>query len=385
MLTWLCVLLWKINFENLACYKFNIEYLINCNIIVIFSVNYDIFIIVQTIPKHFENVVNCMLNDGIGEGLLMDNKELIDKVIENVSKVILGKKTQIYQIIKGIIADGHILIEDVPGVGKTTLVKALAKTLNLDFKRIQFTPDLLPSDITGISVYKKAKEDFEFIKGPVFSNLVLADEVNRTSPKTQAALLEVMEEYQVSEGNVTHKLDKPFIVLATENPIEYEGTFLLPEAQLDRFIMKVSLGYPDRKTESDILQVYQNQDPLDSIQAVGTKQDILYLQEEVKKIKASVPLTDYVTAIVRATRENKYISLGASTRAAIDLLRVSAAAALINERKYVIPEDVRENIMPVLSHRIKLSPLAKVNNLKIEDILSEIIDNTSIPRNYVYD
>lgn len=315
----------------------------------------------------------------------MQNKELIDKIIENVSKVILGKEKEIYQIIKGIIADGHILIEDVPGVGKTTLVKALAKTLNLDFKRIQFTPDLLPSDITGISVYKKAKEDFEFIKGPVFSNLVLADEINRTSPKTQAALLEVMEEYQVSEETATYQLDKPFIVLATENPIEYEGTFVLPEAQLDRFIMKVSLGYPDSRIESNILQIYQNQDPMNSIQAVGTKQDILQLQEEVKKVKAGVPLADYATAIVRATRENEYISLGASTRAAINLIRVSAATALINERKYIIPEDVRENVIPVLSHRIKLSPLARVNNMKIKDILNDIINNTSIPRTYIYD
>lgn len=315
----------------------------------------------------------------------MKSKELIEKVTENVSKVIFGKEKEINQILKGIIADGHILIEDVPGVGKTTLVKALSKTLSLDFKRIQFTPDLLPSDITGISVYNKAKEAFEFRKGPVFSNLILADEINRTSPKTQAALLEVMEEYQVSDGNETYNLDKPIIVLATENPIEYEGTFVLPEAQLDRFIMKVSLGYPDVRTESNILRVYQNENPLDYIEPVAAKEDILNIQQEVRKIKAAPPLTDYVAALVKATRENEYIRLGASTRAAINLIRVSAATALLNERNYIIPEDVKENIIPVLSHRIKLSPLAKINNLQIEGILSNIVSKTAVPRVYIYD
>lgn len=315
----------------------------------------------------------------------MNSNEIIDKVIENVSKAILGKEKQINEILQGIMAEGHILIEDIPGVGKTTLVKALAKTMSLDYKRIQFTPDLLPSDITGISIYNKAKEDFEFKKGPIFSNIVLADEINRTSPRTQAALLEVMEEYQVTDGNETFKHNKPFVVLATENPIEYGGTFPLPEAQLDRFMMKICLGYPDPSTESKILQVYQEKDPLEFIEPIISKEDILSIQQEVKTVKATLPLTDYIVAIIKATRESEYISLGASTRAAINLLRISKASALFENRNYVIPEDVRKNVFLVLCHRIKLSPSAKINNIKIEDVLKEIVMKVPIPRGYHHD
>lgn len=317
--------------------------------------------------------------------LAMSSKEVVDEIIENVSKVILGKEMQINQILQAIMAEGHILIEDIPGVGKTTLVKALAKTMSLDYKRIQFTPDLLPSDITGISIYKKAKEDFQFKKGPVFSNIVLADEINRTSPRTQAALLEVMEECQVTDGNETFKLEKPFIVMATENPIEYGGTFPLPEAQIDRFMIRLCLGYPNQAAESKILQTYQEKDPLEEMKPVISQEDILAIQQKVKEVRTTLPLTDYIAAIVRATRENEYISLGASTRAAINLLRISKAAALFKNRNYVIPEDVRENVLLVLCHRIKLSPSANISNIKKEDILKEIVMKIPIPREYHYD
>ena len=209
--------------------------------------------------------------------------ELVDKIAYNIEKVILGKRLEIYNILKGILANGHILIEDVPGVGKTTLIKALAKSLNLSYSRIQFTPDLLPSDIIGVSIYSQKTMEFEFKKGPIFSNIILADEINRTSPKTQSALLEVMEEKQISEGGITYKLKEPFLVLATENPIEYEGTFSLPEAQLDRFMIKVNIGYPHSEAEVDILDLYRQSNPIEELEPVATDEDILYLQKKVKR------------------------------------------------------------------------------------------------------
>lgn len=310
----------------------------------------------------------------------MEEQVLIKAIVKNIEKVILGKTEEIYNILKGIFAGGHILIEDVPGVGKTTLVKTLAKTLNLSYSRIQFTPDLLPSDITGISIYNQKLGDFEFKRGPIFSNIILADEINRTSPKTQSALLEVMEENQVSEGVSTYKLEKPFIVLATQNPIEYEGTFILPEAQLDRFMMKVRIGYADKESESKILQLYGREDPLASLGVVAEKEDVLRIQSKVREIFAAKEITDYIVSIVNATRDNKYITLGGSTRAAISLLKVAKAEAFINSKDYVVPQDVKKNAKAVLSHRITLSSLARTSNVSAETVIEDIVDRVPLPK-----
>jgi MoxR-like ATPase len=314
---------------------------------------------------------------------LMSEHELIEEIVANIDKVLLGKKAEVYNILKGIIAGGHILIEDVPGVGKTTLVKALARTLNLKYSRIQCTPDLLPSDITGISIYNQQKGNFEFRKGPIFANIVLADEINRTSPKTQSALLEVMEESQISEGGDTYFLDKPFIVMATQNPVEFEGTFPLPEAQLDRFMIKVNLGYTDSISESKLLQnINEYKNNLDSIPCIIDKEALLNLQHLVSSVHISKAIADYIVSISSATRNSKFILLGASTRASICLLRIAQANAFISNRNYVIPDDVKKNYLNVMAHRMILSPLARANNLKCEDVLNEIINTTSVPRYY---
>lgn len=310
----------------------------------------------------------------------MREYELISSILKNVEKVIFGKEEEILQLIKGVIAGGHILIEDVPGVGKTTLVKAICKSLDLSFGRIQFTPDLLPSDITGVSIYNNKSCEFEFMKGPVFSNILLADEINRSSPKTQSALLEVMEEKQVSEGVSTFVLERPFIVMATQNPVEYEGTFNLPEAQLDRFMIKVRIGYADKKTEAQILQKYKISEPLAKLQNVATKEDIIELQEKVKLIRVSDPIAEYIVAITGMTRNNKNISLGASTRGSLSLLRIAQASAMINKRDYVIPEDVRNNAVSVLCHRIKISSVGRASGLTSEVIIKDIIERIDVPR-----
>lgn len=310
----------------------------------------------------------------------MEEEILIKNIVNNIEKVIIGKRKEIMNILKGIIADGHILIEDVPGVGKTTLVKALAKSLNLSYSRIQFTPDLLPSDITGISVYNQRTMEFEFRKGPIFANIVLADEINRTSPKTQSALLEVMEEKQVSEGNNTFKLKRPFFVLATQNPIEYEGTFVLPEAQLDRFIIKVRIGYPERKDEAKILNIYRNNMPLEDLMSIADAEQILNLQKKSREVLVSDAINEYIAALTDATRNNKYLVLGASTRAALALLRVAQASAIIDGRDYVIPEDIKENALLVLGHRVTVSALARANNYDSESVIMDILKTVPAPR-----
>ncbi|KAJ50410.1 MoxR-like ATPase [Clostridium tetanomorphum] len=310
----------------------------------------------------------------------MEERNLIKEIVFNIEKVIIGKEYEIYNIIKGIIANGHILIEDVPGVGKTTLVKALAKSLSLSYRRIQFTPDLLPSDILGVSIYNQKSMEFEFKKGPIFSNIVLADEINRTSPKTQAALLEVMEEKQVSEGNATYKLEEPFIVLATQNPIEYEGTFTLPEAQLDRFIIKVNIGYPEKSYENKMLKIYRTANPLESISSIAKAEDIINLQKRAKDIYVSDEINSYIVNIAESTRDNKYLSLGVSPRASLSLLRICQASALINERNYVIPEDIKENAVRVLSHRIILSPYGRSNNYTEEMVIKDILKMLPVPK-----
>jgi len=309
----------------------------------------------------------------------MKEQQLIETIVGNIEKVIIGKQKEVYNLMKGIIANGHILIEDVPGVGKTTIVKALAKSINLTYSRIQFTPDLLPSDITGISIYNQKTMEFEFRKGPVFANIVLADEINRTSPKTQSALLEVMEEIQVSEGNHTYKLQEPFFVLATENPIEHEGTFVLPEAQLDRFMIKINIGYPEPEDECKILEKYRNDDPMQNLESVASVEDILAIQKKVREVHVSKEINEYIVRIVNETRNCKSIILGASPRAALALLRIAQASALIQGRDYVIPEDIKENATLVLSHRVTLSSLARANSYNNDTVIHDVLKNIAVP------
>jgi len=311
---------------------------------------------------------------------MTNDVELVRKIADNIEKVILGKRLQIYNILKGILANGHILIEDVPGVGKTTLIKALAKSLNLSYSRIQFTPDLLPSDIIGVSIYSPKTMEFEYKKGPIFSNIILADEINRTSPKTQSALLEAMEEKQISEGGNTYKLKEPFLVLATENPIEYEGTFSLPEAQLDRFMIKVQIGYPEIDSEVDILDLYRQNNPFEELKPVATDENIIYLQKKVRDIHVGKELNEYIVKIVNATRHNIFIMLGGSIRASLALQRVAQATALINGRDYIIPEDIRENVMIVLSHRIILTSSARANNYSTQQVILDILKTIQVPK-----
>ncbi|HBA03291.1 MAG TPA: magnesium chelatase [Clostridium sp.] len=315
---------------------------------------------------------------------MKNNVELIENIVTNIEKVIVGKQKEIYDIMKGMISGGHILIEDVPGVGKTTLIKAIKESLSLTYSRIQFTPDLLPSDITGISIYNAGTGKFTFNKGPIFSNIVLADEINRTSPKTQSALLEVMEEMQVSEGGITYEVEKPFFIMATENPIEYEGTFSLPEAQLDRFMIKVHLGYPSKMDEAYILNLYRQENPLDKLMPVASKEDIINIQKQVKEIKVNDEINKYIVNIIDATRNHKEIVLGGSTRASLALLRVAQATALIKNRNYVIPEDVKENVELVLSHRIILTNGSIAREIKAENVLEEILNVVIAPKVRVY-
>lgn len=306
--------------------------------------------------------------------------EYVKKIEQNVEKVIIGKNSVVKNILKGILAGGHILIEDIPGIGKTTLVKALAKSLNLSYSRIQFTPDLLPSDILGVSIYNQKEMNFEFRKGPVFANVVLADEINRTSPKTQAALLEVMEEAQVSEGNRSYLLEKPFFVMATQNPIEYEGTFNLPEAQLDRFMIRIKVGYPSIQDEMHILRNTREEIPLENIGPVASRGDVVMLQQKTREVKVSEGIYKYIVDIVKETRESKFFSLGASPRASIALMRISQASALMQGRSYVIPEDVKENAGMVLAHRLILSSYARGQGSSAYEAVMLIVSSVEPPR-----
>lgn len=313
------------------------------------------------------------------------NNNIINDVIDNIEKVLIGRSNEVINILKGILAGGHILIDDVPGVGKTTLIKVLAKTLSLTCNRIQFTPDLLPTDITGVSIFNQKSLEFEFRKGPIFSNVILADEINRATPRTQSALLQAMEERQVTEGSKTYKIGDPFIVLATENPIEYEGTFPLPEAELDRFIIKTSIGYPEFRDEIKILQVYKDHNPMNNIKSIFNEGDIKEIQEAVKHIHVELNVYEYIVNVIEQTRNNEYIKLGASVRGSMALMRVAQANAFIQGRKYVIPEDVKENVKLVLSHRLVLSSLALKDKLTVEDIIDKILNRVPMPKVIIND
>lgn len=306
-------------------------------------------------------------------------QEKIFAIMKSVESVIVGKRRVIEKVIAALISGGHILLEDVPGVGKTVMVRALAKSLGCSFKRIQFTPDLLPSDVTGVSVFNQKIGDFEFKIGPIMNQIILADEINRTSPKTQSSLLEVLEEHQVTVDGKTYRVDEPFMVLATQNPIEYEGTFPLPEAQLDRFMMKISVGYPDVGEEKAILRRFKTDNPIDSIQPVVSAEDILDMQKYVRGIYVDDSIDDYIVNIVNATRNSEDIQLGASPRGSLSLFRAAQAWAVISGREYVLPDDVKELARAVLGHRIIIKPEVKLRGLTSEDVLDNIMKQVHIP------
>ncbi|MBN2189715.1 MAG: MoxR family ATPase, partial [Candidatus Aureabacteria bacterium] len=293
--------------------------------------------------------------------------------------VIRGKEDKVKLIVTALLAGGNILIEDVPGVGKTTMAKALAMSIGGVFSRIQFTPDLLPADILGGSVYNPKEGSFVFRKGPIFSNIILADEINRASPRTQSSLLEAMNEKQVSLDSKTYKLDPPFLVVATQNPVEYHGTYPLPEAQLDRFAVRIEMGYPDTQYEAAIILEREKEDPLLDLRQVISCADIVKIQNEVKKVKVEESIVQYIIRIANSTRTDAHIKLGISTRGALMLFMCARAKAYIEGRDYVIPEDVKEMAMPVLPHRLVLNTKSRYSGVKKENVISEILSNTEIP------
>ncbi len=304
---------------------------------------------------------------------------MINKFLENIDQVIIGKKQVVTNVLVALLAEGHVLIEDVPGVGKTTLAKAVAKSIDCSFSRIQFTPDLLPSDILGVSIYNQKESDFVYKKGPIFAHVVLADEINRASPKTQSSLLEAMEERQVTMDGNTYKLEEPFIVMATQNPIEYEGTFPLPEAQLDRFMVKIKIGYPDKAFELRIFDKVDKQLFAEDLKPVLTAEDIVKMRAEVAKVHMSEELEAYVFSIIRSTRENDDILLGCSPRAAIALYKASKAKAFVEGRDFVIPEDIQLLAEDVLSHRIVLKPEVKYRGETGRSMIEKILNVTKAP------
>ncbi len=302
-----------------------------------------------------------------------------EQLIGNLEKVIVGKRDAIELIVISLLCQGHVLIEDVPGVGKTMLARSLAKSLACTFNRIQFTPDMLPSDVTGISIYNQQKGKFEFRPGPIIGQIILADEINRATPKTQAALLEAMEERQVTVDGTTHILPKPFMVLATQNPIEYEGTFPLPEAQLDRFLLRVRLGYPDFMDEMKILDDQRLRHPIETLKAMTKARDVLSAAEAVRQVFVSPAVKRYITDLTRRTRQSSDIYLGASPRGTLALSRAAQARAALSGRDHVLPDDVKDVAVPVLAHRIIVSPAARVRELSADRIMQEIVHNTPVP------
>lgn len=310
----------------------------------------------------------------------MDSSRQVAKsVLSNMEKVIVGKHQEMELALMSLLCQGHVLIEDIPGVGKTMLAKSLARSVGCTFKRIQFTPDILPSDVTGVSIYNQKSGDFEFRSGPIMAQVVLADEINRATPKTQSALLECMEERQVTVDGSTYPMPRPFIVLATQNPIEYEGTFPLPEAQLDRFLVRISLGYPSKSDEITIIERQQQSHPLESLGQVATTEDVLRLQETVKSVYVDPMIKEYIVSIVEATRKHPQVYLGASPRGSLALYHASQALAFLRDRDFVIPDDVKALAEATLAHRIILNPAASVKDVSGRTVVAEVMDTIPVP------
>lgn len=307
----------------------------------------------------------------------------VQRVIENVERVIVGKADAVTFSLIAVICQGHVLIEDVPGVGKTVLTKAIARSIGCRFKRIQFTPDLLPSDVTGVSIFNQKTGNFEFRPGPILSQIVLADEVNRATPKTQSALLEAMEEAQVTIDGQTYHLPTPFMVMATQNPIEYEGTFPLPEAQLDRFMLSIKLGYPKAVDEINILTTHQHHHPLDDLNQIMSADELVAIQEQVRSVHVDPSISEYIVALANATRSHPNIYLGASPRGSLALFRTAQAFAAIRGRSYVIPDDVKALVKATLAHRIIVTPAARVRSVTSSAILDELLQSVPVPNAWV--
>jgi MoxR-like ATPase len=305
--------------------------------------------------------------------------DLCKRIIENVSHVIVGKEQSIELLLVALLADGHVLIEDIPGLGKTLIAKSLARSIGASFKRVQFTPDLLPGDITGFNVYNQQSGHFTFQPGPVMTHVLLADEINRTIPRTQSSLLESMEERQVTVDGKTYRLPHPFFVMATQNPIELEGTFPLPEAQLDRFLLRTRLGYPGQKEEISILERFQEKDPLQELEPVATPEQIAGLQDARKQIRVSTPVKEYITGIVGATRDCPSLQLGASPRGSLSLMRAGQALAALRGRDYVLPDDIKSLAVPVLAHRLILKEEERLRGEIQESLLNEIVHQIPVP------
>lgn len=311
---------------------------------------------------------------------VLEIKDLAETIKQNIGKVIVGKNDVLHKVVVALFAGGHILMEDMPGTGKTTLAKSLAKSLEVKFTRAQFTPDLLPSDLTGINFYSQKESEFVFRPGPVFSNILLADEINRATPRTQSSLLECMEEGQISVDGVTYRLEQPFLVIATQNPIEIQGTFPLPEAQLDRFFMRLSMGYPAKESETDMLSRFINESPLDSLAPVASKEQILQARTAVKKITVSDAVKSYIVDISNASRSYPGIRLGVSPRGSLALMKASQIQAVLLGRDYVTPDDVKAMAVPVLSHRIigKAASSLKESRPNSE-IVAELLNTVAVP------
>ena len=310
---------------------------------------------------------------------MTDLKSFGESIVQNLEHVIVGKYQSVELVVIGLLCQGHVLIEDVPGVGKTMLARSLAKSLDCTFNRIQFTPDMLPSDVTGVSIFNQEKRNFEFRQGPIMGQIVLADEVNRATPKTQAALLEAMEEHQVTVDGITHPLPMPFMVLATQNPIEYEGTFPLPEAQLDRFLLRVRMGYPNPSEEMRVLSEQQLRHPIQSLESVVKVDELLEAIEEIRHVYVSPAIQRYIIDLVGRTRQSGDVYLGASPRGSLALFRAGQARAALQGRDHVLPDDIKVLAVAVLGHRIIVSPAARLRELSADRIVQEIVYTAPVP------
>ena len=306
-------------------------------------------------------------------------QNVVERIADNVEKVIKGKRDVIQLTLLALLCDGHLLIEDVPGVGKTMLARSIAKSIGCSFRRIQFTPDMLPTDITGVSVFNQQTREFEFRPGPIMAQIVLTDEINRATPKTQSALLEAMEERQVTVDGVTYPMDKPFLVLATQNPIEYEGTFPLPEAQVDRFMMRISIGYPEPQDEMAILDSQRLRHPIEELEQALEVEEFMAAQEAIKQVHVGDLIKEYIVAVVSATRKHADVYLGSSPRGSLALYKTGRARAAVMGRDYVIPDDIKALAEPALAHRLIISPSARIKNVDPRAVVEEVINSVPVP------